>query len=83
MLAQVQHKQTVGERRTVPIAINASSRPNVPFLRRMNVLNDTATRDMKRKMHEIMMIASGKPSGAINLAEESIPFKGVAITNLK
>jgi hypothetical protein len=68
--------------RTVPIAINASSIANVPFLRRINVLNDTATIEMKRKMLDIMMIARGKPCGAISLAEGSTPFEGIAIAEI-
>lgn len=68
--------------RTVPIAINASSIANVPFLRRINVLNDTATIEMKRKMLDIMMIARGNPCGAISLAEGSTPFEGIAIAEI-
>ena len=68
--------------RTVPIAINASSIANVPFLRRINVLNDTATIEMKRKMLDMMMIARGKPCGAISLAEGSTPFEGIAIAEI-
>jgi hypothetical protein len=75
---------TVGNdhRHTVPNAINASSIANVPFLARMNVLNDTATIEMKRKMLDIMMIARGKPCGVISLAEGSTPFEGVAILKI-
>jgi hypothetical protein len=68
--------------RTVPIAMKASSIANVPFLTRMNVLNDTATIEMKRKMLDIMMIARGNPCGAISLAEGSTLFEGVAITEI-
>lgn len=71
-----------GKKSTVPMAINASSRPNVRFFRRMYVLSDTATRERARKMYEIIMIASGKPLGNISLAEGSTPLEGVAIVNL-
>jgi hypothetical protein len=67
-------------RHTVPIVINASSREYMPFLRRMNVLNPTVTIDMKRKMHERTMTASGRPFGVMNLAEGSTSCEDVAIT---
>lgn len=40
----------------------------VPFLMRMNVLNDTAIMERTKKTQDIAMIARGKPSGAISLA---------------
>ena len=69
-------------RRTVPIAMNASSNPKVCFLRRMYVLNPTATKERPRNMKEMTMMASGKPSGDINLAEGSVSLEGVAIVDL-
>jgi hypothetical protein len=59
--------------------MNASSMPNVHCFRRMNVLNDTATRESPRNMNEMTMMASGKPLGAINLAEGSMPSGDPAI----
>lgn len=54
--------------RTVPNVMNASSMAYVPFLMRMNVLNDTAIMERTKKTQDIAMIARGKPSGAISLA---------------
>jgi hypothetical protein len=38
----------------------------------MYVLNETAMRESPRKIHEVTMMASGKPSGVISLAEGSM-----------
>lgn len=54
----------------------------MPFLILINVLKDTATIEMKRKMLDIIMIARGKPCGAISLAEGSTPFEGIAILKI-
>lgn len=53
----------------------------MPFLRRIYVLNDTVKRDKPRKMDEITMMTSGKPSGTISLADGSMPFEDVDIVD--
>lgn len=53
----------------------------MPLLRRIYVLIDTVTRERPREMDDIMIIASGKPVGAISLAEASISFEGTAIVD--
>lgn len=47
----------------------------------MYVLNDTVKRDRPRKMDEIIMMARGKPSGVISLADGSMPFEDVDIVD--
>lgn len=56
---------------TAPHAMKASSRPKVPFAKRTYVLKDTAVMDRPRNTHEMTMMVSGNPFGAIILASGS------------
>jgi hypothetical protein len=58
--------------------MNVSSKPKIPILRRMYVLNVTVMIDAAKKIDEMITIASGSPSGAISLAEGSTPFEAMA-----
>ena len=51
--------------------MKASSTPKVPFLRRTYVRRDTAAIERPRKMHDMMIMVKGRPSGAIILASGS------------
>jgi hypothetical protein len=68
----------VGISLTVPNAMNASSQPKRPRLRRMYVLSVTVTIDTAKKIDEIMIIASGRPVGTISLAAGSTAFVAIA-----
>jgi len=48
----------------------------------MYVLRDTVTIDAAKKIDEMMMIASGRPVGAISLAEGSTAFVAIASEDL-
>lgn len=62
--------------------MNASSQPKMPRLRRMYVLRVTVTIDAAKKIEEMMIIASGRPVGAISLAEGSTAFVAIANEDL-
>ena len=62
--------------------MNASSQPKMRRLRRMYFLSDTVTIDAAKKIDEMMMIASGRPVGALSLAEGSIEFVAIANEDL-
>jgi hypothetical protein len=62
--------------------MNASSQPKRPLLRRMYVLSVTVMIEAAKKIDEMMIIASGRPVGAISLAEGSTAFVAIEIEDL-